>query len=106
MVCTALRREASDSQCIFLSRFHPPALRKGKGCAAAMSGGFRVLHVVRPFLFLLPEVQQAGQGRKVPFREKALYTTVALAIFLVCSQCVPVRPLARRARAAGAAWSP
>jgi protein transport protein SEC61 subunit alpha len=55
-----------------------------------MSGGFRVLHVVRPFLFLLPEVQQAGQGRKVPFREKALYTTVALAIFLVCSQCVPV----------------
>jgi protein transport protein SEC61 subunit alpha len=52
------------------------------------SGGFRILHVVRPFLFLLPEVVPV-QGRKVPFREKALYTTVALAIFLICSQCVP-----------------
>eukprot|EP00232_Nephroselmis_pyriformis_P005614 CAMPEP_0182913834 /NCGR_PEP_ID=MMETSP0034_2-20130328/38240_1 /TAXON_ID=156128 /ORGANISM="Nephroselmis pyriformis, Strain CCMP717" /LENGTH=475 /DNA_ID=CAMNT_0025050563 /DNA_START=68 /DNA_END=1495 /DNA_ORIENTATION=- len=47
-------------------------------------GGFRVLHLVRPFLSVLPEVQSAD--RKVPFREKVLYTAVALFIFLVCSQ--------------------
>ena len=55
----------------------------------AMSGGFRVLHLVRPFLSVLPEVRQAD--RKVPFREKALYTGVSLFVFLVCSQCVPAR---------------
>mmetsp|Transcript_33560 Transcript_33560/g.94406 ORF Transcript_33560/g.94406 Transcript_33560/m.94406 type:complete len:475 (+) Transcript_33560:91-1515(+) len=49
-----------------------------------MSSGFRVLHLVRPFLSVLPEVQQAD--RKVPFRERALYTATALFIFLVCSQ--------------------
>jgi protein transport protein SEC61 subunit alpha len=41
-----------------------------------MSSGFRVLHLVRPFLSVLPEVKQAD--RKVPFRERALYTTIAL----------------------------
>ena len=60
----------------------------------AMSGGFRVLHLVRPFLSVLPEVEQAN--RKVPFREKALYTGVSLFVFLVCSQCVPARVVARR----------
>jgi len=49
-----------------------------------MSSGFRVLHLVRPFLSVLPEVVTAD--RKVPFREKILYTAVALFIFLVCSQ--------------------
>ncbi len=53
------------------------------------SGGFRVLHLVRPFLSVLPEVKQAD--RKVPFREKALYTAVSLFVFLVCSQCVHAR---------------
>ena len=37
-----------------------------------------------PFLSVLPEVKAAD--RKVPFRERALYTTVALFVFLVCSQ--------------------
>lgn len=69
------------------------------------SGGFRVLHVVRPFLFLLPEVQPA-QGRKVPFREKALYTAVSLAIFLVCSQCVPAPRRSPRPRAGRAVHVP
>ena len=44
----------------------------------------RVLNLVRPFLSVLPEVKQAH--RKVPFREKALYTVVSLFVFLVCSQ--------------------
>jgi hypothetical protein len=62
------------------------------------SGGFRVLHLVRPFLAILPEVKQAD--RKVPFREKALYTGVSLFVFLVCSQCVrrAERRVARGAR--------
>mgnify|MGYP000624399444 CR=1 FL=1 len=54
-----------------------------------MGGGgggksFRVIHLVRPFLSLLPEVQ--APVRRVPFREKTLYTVVCLFIFLVCSQ--------------------
>ncbi|MQM05485.1 hypothetical protein Taro_038294 [Colocasia esculenta] len=49
-----------------------------------MAGGFRVLHLVRPFLAFLPEVQSAD--RKVPFREKVIYTVISLFIFLVCSQ--------------------
>lgn len=49
-----------------------------------MAGGFRILHLVRPFLNFLPEVQNAD--RKVPFKEKLLYTAVSLFIFLVCSQ--------------------
>ncbi|KAJ8549441.1 hypothetical protein K7X08_033148 [Anisodus acutangulus] len=49
-----------------------------------MGGGFRVLHLVKPFLSFLPEVQSAD--RKVQFREKVIYTVFALAIFLVCSQ--------------------
>ncbi|KAJ3707012.1 hypothetical protein LUZ61_010717 [Rhynchospora tenuis] len=49
-----------------------------------MAGGFRVLHLVRPFLAFLPEVQSAD--RKIPFREKVIYTVISLFIFLVCSQ--------------------
>ncbi|URE04727.1 protein transport protein SEC61 subunit [Musa troglodytarum] len=49
-----------------------------------MAGGFRMLHLVRPFLAFLPEVQSAD--RKIPFREKVIYTVIALFIFLVCSQ--------------------
>ncbi|GAX75448.1 hypothetical protein CEUSTIGMA_g2892.t1 [Chlamydomonas eustigma] len=46
--------------------------------------GFRVLNLVRPFLSVLPDVSQAE--RRVPFKEKFLYTAVTLFIFLVCSQ--------------------
>ena len=49
-----------------------------------MSSNFRLLNLVKPFLPFLPEVKQAD--RKIPFREKVLYTTVALFVFLVCSQ--------------------
>ncbi|KMT02322.1 hypothetical protein BVRB_9g205470 [Beta vulgaris subsp. vulgaris] len=49
-----------------------------------MGGGFRVLHLLRPFLSFVPEVQSAD--RKVPFREKVIYTVISLFIFLVCSK--------------------
>ena len=44
----------------------------------------RPLEVVRPFLNVLPDIK--APDRRVPFRERALYTTVALFVFLVCSQ--------------------
>ncbi|KAG6419267.1 hypothetical protein SASPL_121483 [Salvia splendens] len=49
-----------------------------------MGGGFRVLHLVKPFLSFLPEVQSAD--RKIPFKERVIYTVISLFIFLVCSQ--------------------
>eukprot|EP00884_Botryococcus_braunii_P023023 jgi/Botrbrau1/9404/Bobra.0252s0029.1 len=44
----------------------------------------RPLDLVRPFLSILPEVPAAE--RRISFRERALYTAVALFVFLVCSQ--------------------
>ncbi|KAM7492511.1 hypothetical protein LguiA_035432 [Lonicera macranthoides] len=49
-----------------------------------MAGGFKVLHLVRPFVPFLPEVQNAN--RKVQFREKVIYTVISLLIFQVCSR--------------------
>ncbi|PIA42094.1 hypothetical protein AQUCO_02100153v1 [Aquilegia coerulea] len=49
-----------------------------------MGRGFRVLHLVKPFLPFLPEVR--SPDRKVPLREKVIYTVISLFIFLVCSQ--------------------
>lgn len=74
----------------------------------------RPLEVVRPFLNILPDIKVRGKAqrrgqvrvprlplppsspsffffqqspdRRVPFRERALYTAVALFVFLVCSQ--------------------
>ncbi|KAK9904436.1 hypothetical protein M0R45_000661 [Rubus argutus] len=44
----------------------------------------RAIDLVRPFLSFLPEVQSAD--RRVPFREKVIYTVLSLFVFLVCSQ--------------------
>lgn len=44
----------------------------------------RPLDLVRPFLSILPEVP--ASDRRVPFHQRALYTAVALFVFLVCSQ--------------------
>ena len=48
------------------------------------AGKFRFLNLVRPFMGILPEVQQPD--KKVPFKEKVLWTAVTLFIFLVCCQ--------------------
>lgn len=47
-------------------------------------GGFRFLSLIKPVLFLLPEVSQPD--RRIPFKEKLLWTSIALFVFLVCSQ--------------------
>ena len=46
--------------------------------------GIRLLNVIQPLLTWLPEV--AKPDRKVPFREKVLWTIITLFIFLVCCQ--------------------
>ncbi|KAF0694314.1 hypothetical protein As57867_006961, partial [Aphanomyces stellatus] len=44
----------------------------------------RLLHVLRPLMSVLPDVAQPD--RRIPFREKVVWTVVLLLIFLVCSQ--------------------
>lgn len=44
----------------------------------------RFLHLIRPVMCVLPEVE--SPDRKIPFREKLLWTTITLFIFLVCCQ--------------------
>lgn len=45
---------------------------------------FRFLHLFRPFMAVLPEI--SPPERKVPLKQKVLWTAVTLFIFLVCSQ--------------------
>jgi len=47
----------------------------------------RFLYLVRPVMCVLPEVAQPD--RKIPFREKLLWTVITLFIFLVCCQ-IPI----------------
>merc|ERR1712023_236670 len=52
-----------------------------------MGGNFRFLTLVKPVLCVLPEVAQPD--RKIPFKEKILWTAITLFIFLVCCQ-IPI----------------
>lgn len=47
-------------------------------------GGIRFLTLVKPFMGFLPEVEQPI--RRVPFREKVLWTGITLFLYLVCCQ--------------------
>jgi len=47
-------------------------------------GKFRVLQLVKPCMCVLPEV--ATPDRRIPFREKVLWTAISLFVFLVCCQ--------------------
>jgi len=44
----------------------------------------RFIHLIRPFMGVLPEI--VAPERRVPFKQKVLWTAVTLFIFLVCSQ--------------------
>eukprot|EP01104_Vermistella_antarctica_P005931 TRINITY_DN16678_c0_g1_i5.p1 TRINITY_DN16678_c0_g1~~TRINITY_DN16678_c0_g1_i5.p1 ORF type:complete len:477 (-),score=114.23 TRINITY_DN16678_c0_g1_i5:248-1678(-) len=46
--------------------------------------GIRFLHIVKPFMAVLPEVEQPT--RKIPLRERSLWTVFTLFIFLICCQ--------------------
>lgn len=47
-------------------------------------GKFRVLDLVKPCMCVLPEV--STPDRRIPFREKVLWTAISLFVFLVCCQ--------------------
>jgi len=47
-------------------------------------GKFRLLDLVRPCMCVLPEV--STPDRRIPFREKILWTGISLFVFLVCCQ--------------------
>lgn len=47
-------------------------------------GGFRFLNLMKPFMAIIPEVEQPE--RKVAFKEKVLWTAITLFIYLVCCQ--------------------
>uniref|UniRef100_A0A7S1PAD4 Translocon Sec61/SecY plug domain-containing protein n=1 Tax=Vitrella brassicaformis TaxID=1169539 RepID=A0A7S1PAD4_9ALVE len=49
-----------------------------------MSGKFRFLNLIKPVMCVLPEV--STPDRKIPFKEKILWTAISLFIFLVCCQ--------------------
>eukprot|EP01114_Cavostelium_apophysatum_P003374 TRINITY_DN13213_c0_g1_i1.p2 TRINITY_DN13213_c0_g1~~TRINITY_DN13213_c0_g1_i1.p2 ORF type:complete len:475 (-),score=125.65 TRINITY_DN13213_c0_g1_i1:1531-2955(-) len=44
----------------------------------------KFLHLVKPFMSVLPEVQ--APERKIPFKERVLWTAITLFIYLVCCQ--------------------
>jgi len=46
--------------------------------------GLKFLHLVKPFMGILPEV--SSPERKIPFKEKVLWTAITLFIYLVCCQ--------------------
>mmetsp|Transcript_63151 Transcript_63151/g.159842 ORF Transcript_63151/g.159842 Transcript_63151/m.159842 type:complete len:477 (-) Transcript_63151:87-1517(-) len=48
------------------------------------SGNFRFLNLIKPVMCILPEVQQPD--RRIPFKEKLLWTSISLFVFLVCCQ--------------------
>ena len=49
-----------------------------------MTKKLKILQFVTPFLPYLPEV--APPDRKIPFKEKILWTVISLLVFLVCCQ--------------------
>jgi len=46
--------------------------------------GFKFLHLIKPFMAVLPEIQTPE--RKIPFKEKVLWTAITLFVYLVCCQ--------------------
>jgi len=49
-----------------------------------MGGKFRFLNLIKPVMCILPEV--STPDRKIPFKEKLLWTSISLFVFLVCCQ--------------------
>lgn len=50
----------------------------------ASAGQFRFLNLIKPMMCVLPEVQ--SPDRRIPFKEKILWTSISLFVFLVCCQ--------------------
>mmetsp|Transcript_111065 Transcript_111065/g.155922 ORF Transcript_111065/g.155922 Transcript_111065/m.155922 type:complete len:475 (+) Transcript_111065:59-1483(+) len=63
---------------------------------------FRVLDLMKPFMGIIPEVAQAE--RKVPFKERVMWTAVTLFIYLVCCQ-IPLYGIVSTASSDPFYWS-
>uniref|UniRef100_A0A0G4FL78 Translocon Sec61/SecY plug domain-containing protein n=1 Tax=Chromera velia CCMP2878 TaxID=1169474 RepID=A0A0G4FL78_9ALVE len=50
-------------------------------------GKFRFLNLIKPVMCVLPEV--SAPDRRIPFKEKILWTSISLFVFLVCCQ-IPI----------------
>mmetsp|Transcript_13880 Transcript_13880/g.25543 ORF Transcript_13880/g.25543 Transcript_13880/m.25543 type:complete len:474 (-) Transcript_13880:84-1505(-) len=66
-----------------------------------MGKNFRVLQLVKPCLCVLPEV--SAPDRKIPLREKILWTGISLFVFLVCCQ-IPLYGIAKSSSADPFYW--
>jgi len=62
---------------------------------------FRVLNLVKPCMCVLPEV--STPDRRIPFREKVLWTAISLFVFLVCCQ-IPLYGIANNKSADPFYW--
>ncbi|CAE6950747.1 sec61a [Symbiodinium sp. KB8] len=51
---------------------------------AESGGSFRFLNLIKPVMCVLPEVE--APDRRIPFKEKILWTSISLFVFLVCCQ--------------------
>eukprot|EP00930_Biecheleria_cincta_P008511 TRINITY_DN10997_c1_g3_i2.p1 TRINITY_DN10997_c1_g3~~TRINITY_DN10997_c1_g3_i2.p1 ORF type:complete len:457 (+),score=79.97 TRINITY_DN10997_c1_g3_i2:71-1441(+) len=51
------------------------------------SGNLRFLNLIKPVMCILPEVEPPD--RRIPFKEKILWTSISLFVFLVCCQ-IPI----------------
>merc|ERR1711939_723484 len=49
-----------------------------------MGGQFRFLNLIKPVMCIIPEV--SSPDRRIPFKEKILWTSISLFVFLVCCQ--------------------
>ena len=82
---TAHQQRGARLDAFAFRSFLPRSPRESSIMGNLMGGQkFRFLELVRPVMCVLPEVQQPD--RKVPFREKVLWTIITLFIFLVCCQ--------------------
>ncbi|CAK9020977.1 unnamed protein product [Durusdinium trenchii] len=54
------------------------------GLGLLSCGSFRFLNLIKPVTCVLPEVE--APDRRIPFKEKVLWTSISLFVFLVCCQ--------------------
>jgi len=65
------------------------------------AGSFRFLNLMKPMMCILPEVQ--APDRRIPFKEKILWTSICLFVFLVCCQ-IPLYGIATSKNADPLYW--
>ena len=60
---------------------------------AKLSTGVRILHLLRPAMAFLPEIEQLE--RRIPLRDRIMWSSIVLLIFLIASQ-IPLYGLLKK----------